>query len=414
MYERRRTFQPPAGTESLPSALFGQNDPPVSFPLPMPGKPVMAADPPPPALQPIHRYWVGRASFARRLGAFTIDHLLVIGWFLPPLLAILGIGWVSTDYVWSVCTDSGGHQYQCEIVSDATLSTWLLLGAIAVIIFLAISYLIQVRPLVSTGQTAGRRTMKIRVVKAATGECLSTRAALGRWVFGLFAMFQVFVLGHLWMLWDRNRQTLHDKAVRAIVVPADGDANTWMAATPPPPSQALPPRPFVSDPLTDSPSSSAWPGEKREWSRPAPRFTATAETGLDLTSMPPALAELARWLVTKGFTVTNAHVWGPDHQSGEFRFEDRQVNIDGSNGQWTIMVGTSRMSSGFHPDQWAAWVNGSTELEPTPSSIDEQARFIMERWSRALRRLGDVTEAEAELEALGQTGFAPGHTSTEG
>ncbi len=42
------------------------------------------------------------------------------------------------------------------------------------------------------------------------------------------------VIGYLWMLWDREKQTWHDKVASAYVVPADavatgGVADPWAA-----------------------------------------------------------------------------------------------------------------------------------------------------------------------------------------
>jgi uncharacterized RDD family membrane protein YckC len=69
----------------------------------------------------------------------------------------------------------------------------------------------------SRGQTLGKRVCGIRVVDKRTGGRIGFgRAfirALGRWL-SLFAL----TLGYLWMLWDRERQTWHDKLARDVVV----------------------------------------------------------------------------------------------------------------------------------------------------------------------------------------------------
>jgi uncharacterized RDD family membrane protein YckC len=69
------------------------------------------------------------------------------------------------------------------------------------------------------GQTLGKRIVGIRVVDFETGVPIDpTRAfvrTLGRWISGL-----VLLLGYLWMLWDPDHQTWHDKLSSTTVVPS--------------------------------------------------------------------------------------------------------------------------------------------------------------------------------------------------
>jgi len=74
----------------------------------------------------------------------------------------------------------------------------------------------------STGQTIGKRALGIRVVDAGAGDGRPIgfgRAAI-RYLMSLVSGFAL-LLGYLWMLWDRERQTWHDKVSNAYVVPAD-------------------------------------------------------------------------------------------------------------------------------------------------------------------------------------------------
>lgn len=70
----------------------------------------------------------------------------------------------------------------------------------------------------SSGQTPGKRVMGIRVVDFETGGSIGYARAfsrsIGRYVSGL-----VVGLGYLWMLWDREKQTWHDKFAGSVVVP---------------------------------------------------------------------------------------------------------------------------------------------------------------------------------------------------
>ena len=77
------------------------------------------------------------------------------------------------------------------------------------------------------GQTLGKRVMRTRVVRADTRTRISGGAACGRAAVyalvplvptagGIFAL-----LNELWLLWDPQRQCLHDKAARTVVIKAD-------------------------------------------------------------------------------------------------------------------------------------------------------------------------------------------------
>jgi uncharacterized RDD family membrane protein YckC len=69
-----------------------------------------------------------------------------------------------------------------------------------------------------TGQTLGKRAMGIRVISFEDGGPIGYGRAfirtIGRWVSSL-----VIYIGYLWMLWDKERQTWHDKFANSVVVP---------------------------------------------------------------------------------------------------------------------------------------------------------------------------------------------------
>ena len=72
------------------------------------------------------------------------------------------------------------------------------------------------------GQTIGKRALKIRVRRAQQDSLLSYGAAFGRYatvfVFGIFTI--PLLVDYLFPLWDRQRQSLHDKVASSIVVRA--------------------------------------------------------------------------------------------------------------------------------------------------------------------------------------------------
>lgn len=71
---------------------------------------------------------------------------------------------------------------------------------------------------VGRSQTPGQRALNIRVLDARTGQPIGTARAFGRYLAKSFISGLVWGLGYLWMLWDSNRQTWHDKIVGTVVV----------------------------------------------------------------------------------------------------------------------------------------------------------------------------------------------------
>ncbi|HMC42748.1 MAG TPA: RDD family protein [Acidimicrobiales bacterium] len=69
-----------------------------------------------------------------------------------------------------------------------------------------------------SGQTIGKRAMNIRVVDFSTGGSIEYGRAALRYLMRLVSGF-VCLLGYLWMLWDPERQTWHDKVANSVVVP---------------------------------------------------------------------------------------------------------------------------------------------------------------------------------------------------
>jgi uncharacterized RDD family membrane protein YckC len=72
----------------------------------------------------------------------------------------------------------------------------------------------------ATGQTLGKKAMKIKVVRAADGGPIGYNEAFLRWLVGALIGFVPLgtFLDILWPLWDPRLQTLHDKAAKTVVV----------------------------------------------------------------------------------------------------------------------------------------------------------------------------------------------------
>jgi uncharacterized RDD family membrane protein YckC len=71
----------------------------------------------------------------------------------------------------------------------------------------------------TTGQTPGNAALSIRVVGKDDGAPIGYGRAFVRWLVSLVSGV-VILLGYLWMLWDSEKQTWHDKAANSVVVPA--------------------------------------------------------------------------------------------------------------------------------------------------------------------------------------------------
>jgi uncharacterized RDD family membrane protein YckC len=121
-----------------------------------------------------------RASFWRRFAAFFIDSL-VLGIVSGILQAIFG-------------RDSGNG-----------------LGTLIALIYF--TYFEG-----SSGQTVGKKALGVRVIDFSGGGTIGYGRAFIRTI-GRFVSAIVLLLGYLWMIWDKEKQTWHDKFANSVVVP---------------------------------------------------------------------------------------------------------------------------------------------------------------------------------------------------
>ena len=70
----------------------------------------------------------------------------------------------------------------------------------------------------TSGQTVGKKAMGIRVIDFKGGETLGFGRAFIRGIGRYVSSIPLF-LGYLWMLWDKENQTWHDKFANSVVVP---------------------------------------------------------------------------------------------------------------------------------------------------------------------------------------------------
>ena len=179
-----------------------------------------------------------RANFGQRLGAYLLDFIIVF----VPMIILFGLlgGFEDVD-------DTSRLQPFGE--GEDLLFTLVGLG-----VTLAYYTFLEGSP---SGQTIGKKALSIRVISQETGGPISYGRALARnavrafpsyipligWVWGL--------LDHLWMLWDRENQCLHDKAAQTLVVPVaaypirrdDSTQQSYGAPPQPPPPGGYNPNP---------------------------------------------------------------------------------------------------------------------------------------------------------------------------
>jgi uncharacterized RDD family membrane protein YckC len=121
-----------------------------------------------------------RANFGQRLGAYLIDLVL--------MLVVYGVLYA---------------------IAGQALAT-------VVYVIVSIGYYIYFEGS-PKGQTPGKMALGIRVIDYSTGGPLGYGKAFVRWLGRILS--GICLLGYLWMLWDKEKQTWHDKIAGTVVVP---------------------------------------------------------------------------------------------------------------------------------------------------------------------------------------------------
>jgi uncharacterized RDD family membrane protein YckC len=144
----------------------------------------------------IHPSGAEYATWVSRVGAQLIDSLVLI---VPTIIVAAAVAFI---------VDGG----------------WWLYTILFIVITAAYDGLLDGGP---TGQTLGKRVVKIKVIDDRTAEVIGVGRGVGRSLFqsalGLpsqvIPLLQLLpLIDVLWPLWDRQRQCWHDKAVGSVVV----------------------------------------------------------------------------------------------------------------------------------------------------------------------------------------------------
>lgn len=164
----------------------------------------------------------GLAEWWRRLLARLIDVAAVSVVLLPIAVPILSPSFSRLEQIANQYPNLSTPQAQSAFSSAESrflgaLYTVSLIAAAVWFVYDAVQH-------AKWGQTLGKRALSTRVVSARDGSQVSTAAAVKRAaVYALIPVIPVLgtcfaVLNELWLLWDRRRQCLHDKAAGTIVV----------------------------------------------------------------------------------------------------------------------------------------------------------------------------------------------------
>ncbi|MFI7542937.1 RDD family protein [Actinoplanes sp. NPDC049599] len=162
------------------------------------------------------------ADFATRLLSHLIDTSILTGIamvvFVPVVFAVFLN--LMPDFA-----ESAGNSDPTVLANDifADLFVPLLLVELGLfVVVLAGYYVYFVEMMFRSGQTLGKKLMKIRVVPFAPGATLTRGMAAKRYLIefpvGIFVPFFNYLDG-LWQLWDKPyQQTLHDKVAKTVVI----------------------------------------------------------------------------------------------------------------------------------------------------------------------------------------------------
>jgi uncharacterized RDD family membrane protein YckC len=170
--------------------------------------------PPPPATSPGGQ---PLADFGSRLLAWLIDSailgaatlVIMTPAFIAAFRSVLGPGLDEAS------VDNSN-------VSGEFLVAVLLLEAGTFVVTLVLQYIYEVELMFRSGQTVGKRVMKLRVVPIDPARRLTRRTAAVRYLIefvlaGIVPLFALF--DGLWQLWDKPYlQTVHDKVAQTVVI----------------------------------------------------------------------------------------------------------------------------------------------------------------------------------------------------
>ncbi len=192
MTQPRPNTSPPDGYSVPPSAYAQPGHPPPAAPG---GAPL--------------------ADFGTRLAAYLLDRVIIgVAVLIPTLVVTVLLVLRFVDVAGHTPSDRPPDLRPLVGLWLATFATLLVLSTI-------VQYLYLVTYQSRTGQTIGKRAMRLRVVSAVDGGPMTVPAARKRFLVevGGSLLGPLAYLDGLWQLWDQpHRQCLHDKWAQTVVV----------------------------------------------------------------------------------------------------------------------------------------------------------------------------------------------------
>jgi uncharacterized RDD family membrane protein YckC len=142
------------------------------------------------------------AGFWRRFCAFLLDSL-ILGTVSTITKFIIG-------FVMGAVATASGSVITSQMDLSASLISSLVLLLLQAVYFVGFTG--------AKGQTFGKMAFKIKVVKIGTNEACGYVKAFLREIVGRLISAFVIGLGYFWMLWDKDKQTWHDKIAGTVVI----------------------------------------------------------------------------------------------------------------------------------------------------------------------------------------------------
>ncbi|MEV0805571.1 RDD family protein [Micromonospora sp. NPDC050200] len=216
-------FAPPSGPTPQGYAVPPQPGPysglptypaPASGPPPRPGFPAVPLSP---GGQPL-------ASFGDRLLAVLIDSLVIMAACMVVILPAVLVFFMAVlpDLT---ATPPDGTYAEPDPFTDFLLP-FLALEAGVFLFAIGVTYVFHVEMMFKTGQTVGKRVMKLRIVPLDPTATLDRKVAAKRWAahqIGGSVIPGFSYVDGLWQLWDKPwQQCLHDKFAGTVVVKVSG------------------------------------------------------------------------------------------------------------------------------------------------------------------------------------------------
>jgi len=196
-----------AAQVAAPAALFcascGTSIPQAGQVCPSCGQPSVRTPGYGPVAKPLAGIRYG--GFWQRFGARFLDGLIILAFALIPAIVV---GVIVHQAVYPSDQLFVSDQQAADAESAATWAGWGVYMLVLVTYFL-VGW--------SRGGTWGMRAVGLRLASTATGGAPGFGSALVRFIVQYFSMIPLY-LGFLWMLWDDQKQTWHDKAAGTVVV----------------------------------------------------------------------------------------------------------------------------------------------------------------------------------------------------